>query len=205
MPFDGIAVRRHASALADAAADLGIRGISEAVLIRHKQAEAAKYRHGNFLYRHQAGMMVVLDTLAVGGLVGMMATVGILVMGVVFAPVAALFGVLFYVLPGAVASMIVAGVLMEVLHVRGPAEWVETDMMNTARVPMPRPIKDVVTRVKRTLLARGAWDGQYVITYGELVQDSHVLDPYVLVQNRRTGERLILGIWIDDTVLHIGQ
>lgn len=203
MPFDGIAVRSHSAILADAAADLGISGISETVLARHMAAEAAKHQ-GDFLYRHQAGVFHVLRVLTLGGGIGALTglvSLFALSLGVSLVSVSFCL-ILFSTSLGIVLAPLF---ILSSLTMRPPAIWRERDTLMAGSITMPAPILQTVTTLKRALQARGVWDGRYVITYGELLQEHVLLDPYVLVQNRATGERLILGIWIDDTVLHIAQ
>lgn len=195
MPFDGSTVIPCRSVLDRVSADLGITGISEAVLEAHKRAEIARYpAGGGFFYRHRQIMALTAVVLVLMGFANVVR------MGVT--------GMARW--DWLCLGLMLPVFLLQFIKLRGPVHWVETYLSTSALKPvgrkpivgMPEPIVALAQRVVSEL---GRDERRCVFTVGELRQDTIVLDPYLIVRDVITNERLILGIWINDTVLHIAQ
>jgi len=90
------------------------------------------------------------------------------------------------------AFLIMSGVLVGTLTLTGPAVWIENDVV-WSEVPA-----EIATLGRRVL--DQIPDALPVV--GKLVQDTCVLDPYLII--RRGGEEVCLGIWDDLGVIYSG-
>jgi len=222
MPFDGLSIASRSSTLAQAAANLGITGVDAAVLEAHKANEVAKHQ-SNFAYRHHGGLVLCGEALTVIGMAGSLLAGCIVVFSIPFSMPCS-FLVLLGLATGSLLLMFIPVSLMQRTIVRGPAYWVEQPITCVGRMVMdrasrprqtplidqpkmgislPGPVRRLAGAVRMELETMGAWHNQYSFIYGELRQDETILDPYLVLRNPKTGEQLILAIWIDDTILHM--
>ena len=88
------------------------------------------------------------------------------------------------------AFLIMSGVLIGTLTLTGPATWSESDVV-WSEVPIE------IAAVARHVLHHIP-DARPMV--GKLVQDTRVLDPYLII--RRGDEEVCLGIWDDHGVLY---
>ena len=100
--------------------------------------------------------------------------------------------------------MFVVGAILDVrrIKLRGKAQWIER---HPYAEPMPEPVRKVMRQVHDRLpKAR--------FVYGELIQRSQVLDPYLLVfmpvdavKVPWAGQRACLAIWDDTGIIRIAD
>lgn len=183
MPFDGT---RNAS-LAERLAWAGITPVPDSVLEAHKAAEIRKHPESR-LYRHREKMprYIVQVSYAIGGLMASGATVlwwGPDTSNAVF------FGTLCGI-GATIASLMTSITVLSEIQIKGPAEWQERlwgGELPTALTVIARAAQQVEPRSR--------------LVIGELIQDSVVLDPYLILS---TGtERVCLGIWDGEAIIAI--
>ena len=183
MPLDYVAHPLPHDILATHLARDGIRPVPDIVVAAHKQAQLRRFGPG-FWYRHQTALGVALLASVVGLAVSAGAANTLL-------PAAS--PTVMWIAAGrlvAVALLIFSGVI----RVRAGAHWEErfipADRLDDIGVPT------AIARHARALIndLPGA-----TLILGELIQDSAVLDPYLLLD--LGGARICLGIWDDDGVI----
>ncbi len=98
------------------------------------------------------------------------------------------------------ASSLFRLALRAVMHteVRGPARWSE---MSISMRDVDAICPDEIAALAHRVLCNQT--GRLTMYYGELRQDTVVLDPYLLVRDALTNEVLILGVWKDDEILYL--
>lgn len=204
MPFDGVGVRNNSKhykleryqtiGLAEVISRMGISSIDLDILNQHK-AEQVALHPASFAYRHATkitiGINLITITLALSALL------------------------MFVALPGRLAligpAMFIVGCLTllfasEQVVMRKQAAWIETGMelyayLQVSQLRIPRPIASLLWDIRREI----GFNPAIRLIYGELIQDTQVLDPYLILVDKNTGHRFILGIWDGDEVLHIAQ
>lgn len=196
MPFDGLLLTRAALPLARAAAALDISGIDPMVLAAHKRAECARHP-GGFIFRHRSQLALLTSLLALAGVIDFLLSPDIY---------ATLDPTWRMNLTLAGFWLILPLLLLETIPVRGPASWKETPHLaryfSSAAVPMPAAVVDLATALQREL---GEQTHTCVFIVGELRQETVLLDPYLIIKDRATGEQMVLAIWNDQTILHIAH
>jgi hypothetical protein len=177
MPLDALSGHGCPGSLAISLAQRDIRPVDWNTLAAHKQAQLEKFGP-SFWYRHHGSLRFTLI-----GCIGLMAlTAG--AANSLTQPVSLWIAMAWMYL---VAALIVGGVLRVRAGSHWEERWVPIDRLETSGVP--EPIAAMARSIHRKV------PGSTVIL-GELVQESVVLDPYLLLV--RGEERVCLGLW-DDT------
>lgn len=192
MPLDALGGRDIAS-LADVLTELGVVPVPMAELNAHK-AEQIRRNPPSIWFTHKPFLAVGLTSFA-AALWFRYASVGSLSAGMI----AAAF---FLSLLVTAMFTLMAAIGFETLGIRlrGRAQWIECHPYGE---PMPEPIKKVMQHVQHRL-------PRAHFVYGELVQKSQVLDPYLVVE-LRTGiahalpQQACLGIWDDRGIIRIAM
>lgn len=191
MPFDGIEISCRSVGLTETLSRLGITSIDPDVLTEHKAQQVAAHP-GNFAYRYRHLLSMALS---LGLWTSFIASFVFAVFGQIFAPV---------VVPVIVTILVVAAT--ELVVIRQPARWTETELdlysdRQLVKMRLPRPIYALLCDLRDEM----GYNRAIRLIYGELSQDEIVLDPYLIMVDRKTGARCILAIWDGDTILHIAQ
>src|SRR4051794_39498785 len=180
MPFDGLTLRTHDESLSALLAERNLHPVDPNTLEAHKQTQLKAFGP-SFWYRHQIWLGIALM-----GSVGCMAfTAG--VANSVSRPASP---VSLYITMGWMcvwAALIFSGVFRASAGSRWEERWLRGEMLEDAGVPEP------IAATARTLLADAPGS---TLILGELVRESVVLDPYLLLV--RNGEHVCIGVW-DDT------
>lgn len=198
MPFDGSLplVSGHHTPLSDIFNHLGIKPVTQVVLLEHKAAQCARYPASwTYLHRHKLRAVLVVSSfinMFIAGL-GSLTYTSAMVLGT------NLPDFLYLVMSVICFNMILAG-LFPSLRMHPPAQWYERvlspDTLKTVR--LPREIEQITERICK--LYSGS---KLSFTYAELRRNVEPLDPYLTVRDAASGEEFVIGIWDADTLLHI--
>ena len=190
MPFDDLLSRHRHLTLDAYLTEIGVTPVPMSVLEAHK-AEQVRLHPANPLATRTPylamGAATALGLFALSwathGSVEAIAVPIILMMG---------FG-------ASALSFIFVSSFCDLLNIRlrGKAEWSETDIYYYMRLnDVPPAIREVADHVRRYAPETG-------LRYGQLVQRSELLDPYIVV--RLGDERACLGIWDGDRVIAVAE
>ena len=181
--------------LADLAAWHGVRPIPIDTLRAHVQSQLHKHR-GSWWFRHAGlGTLLAIGCFLFSGMAGIICTFGAILAahnhngdaaGTWAVGLLAFWGICTWITTKGFFS--VAGV-----KVHGPALWREYEVHSLRTMDIPEPIRD-----KADVLWREVPDAKIVV--GKLIQDSVVIDPYLVL--RRGEDEICLGIWDDSGILH---
>ena len=194
MPLDGVEFHNQfrSVGLTEALTRLGIRSVDPDILNAHK-AEQVALHPANFASRHQTIILMMFSLIPATCLV-----TAIYLVIAVGGP-SAVFGIL--VLLGVLIGIVVAS---EHVVIRREAVWTEKVFGLYSHELTWRVPHQIITLLRRLRTEVGA-NSAIRLIYGELSQGAAVLDPYLIIIDRKTGARCILGIWNDDTILHIAS
>lgn len=203
MPFDGV-LALSKTPLADAMNRLGLRPIERSILDAH-MADQIKRNKASWAFRYLNTIQLAIDyiayTVTFGIIVGFFAGFTLEACGCHELAVwtAETVGGLLVCFVGLILF------LLSSIRVRGPATWVIQkyrygSQAILAAETMPAQVVKLITRIDDVHVRdRLSW------TYGELRQNSVLLDPFISVCNQYSGEEAILAIWDGDTILHIAS
>ncbi len=173
MPFDALTGRYNTSLSLLDAATM--LGIEPIPnsFLQDYKAELVAKHPGHWLIRHR-GTYAVCCLTVVGGAVA-----------------ASMSG--FPIIGASLLVVAMIGMLLGNLRLKAPARWVE-EVPNSETVP--KEILDIGNQIR--MMAPDAYG-----MVGELRQEKVVLDPYLVVRQRRTNEEIVLGIWDDSGIIRI--
>lgn len=200
MPLDALGARNIVS-LTDLLTEIGVTPIPMKDLEAHK-AEQVR--------RHPPSMWLGPKPYATFGVLTSLGLVGSHVMTTGGEP--SFLEMMFATGMGMMAAfafmLVVGGILdMRRVKLRGKAEWIESHPHSQ---PMPDSVREVMRHVRDRLPTAH-------FIYGELVQRSQVLDPYLVVMMPHctpgsnyarmpwAGQRACLAIWDDATIIRIAE
>lgn len=183
MPFDALTDVIPPTRFSNVLAHASLRPVSREALEAHKRAQLERFSP-SFWYRHRRwlgiGLLASITTMA---FVASWASQSV-------APGSKLP---VYIMTGwmAVITLLIGG---DVMRLRSGSHWEErwipAGWLESSEVP-----PSIAARAR---LLQADLPGSTLIL-GELVQDTAVLDPYLLLEYR--GERICLGIWDGDEVI----
>ena len=195
MPLDALG-GRSAVSLADFLTELGVTPIPMKDLEAHK-AEQIR-RHPPSLMRTPKPYVAVGVTVLSGLLASRYAATGEI-------GLSTFVSACFLALAITAVLSLLAVMILDVMRIklRGNATWVERHAFADR---MPDPVYKVMRHVRDRL-------PQARFIYGELIQRSQVLDPYLVVYmpiDKHNllpwgGQRACLGIWDDDGIIRIAE
>jgi hypothetical protein len=184
MPFDALVAPAQTAPLSDALARHGIRPVPLDTLDLHKQAQLKRFGP-SFWYRHRQWLAV-----------GLLTPIGGTVFGAGFvsaspspSPLPAVL-CLGIILMCSFAGFILSGLLRLRAGSHWEERWLPADWLGSSAVPDP------IAATARML--QNDLPGSTLIL-GELVQESVVVDPYLLLDY--DGQRICLGIWDEGGVI----
>lgn len=187
MPLDGLSVPSRAVSLSDVVTRFDIEPVNWSILEAHKQAQLRRFGP-SFWYRHQTGLGVALIAS-----VACMAFTG----GVAQSLMQPASPMPMYLSMGWMclwAALIFAGVFRAHAGSHWEERWLPVDLL--ARSGVPAPVAATARMLHRDL------PGSTLIL-GELIRESVVLDPYLLLE--RDGERICLGVWDDAGIVSMAR
>jgi hypothetical protein len=183
MPLDALCGTIGADSLAVVLDQRELKPVDWNTLAAHKQAQLRKFGP-TFWYRHQA----LLGLTLIGSIGFMALTAGAANAAMPPSSPVSLWISMAWL--GLVAALINSGVF----RARGGSHWEERwlpiDLLETSGVPVP--IAAMARSISREI------PGSTVIL-GELIRESIVLDPYLLLV--RGQERICLGVWDDRGII----
>jgi len=176
MPFDALLAPARPRLLAELLDERGVAAVPWQALAAHRQTQLQRFAP-SFWHQHQTWLPVGLI-----GSVFCMATSGGIANGML--PGSLLPSWLSLIWLGVMTLLIVFGVFRVSAGARWEERAVAAGMLADLGVPEP------IARLAREL-QRESPDAALIL--GELVQETVVLDPYLLIEHG--AERLCLGIW----------
>jgi hypothetical protein len=183
MPFDALVAVESPKLLTDALADCQLTPVDLETLAAHKQAQLEKFGP-SFWFRHQNWLAACLM-----GSIGFMALTGGLANAVTEppSPVPMYVATIWMCL---LAALIFCGVVRVRAGSRWEERWLPPHML--AESGVPEPIAAAARMLQREIPGS-------TLVLGELIQESVLLDPYLLLVHR--DQRICLGIWDGDTIV----
>ena len=187
MPLDALTQSVAETPLATLLAQLDIEPVAPATLAAHKHTQVQRFGP-TFWYRHQKllGFSLIVS-------VGCMAFFG----GAANALMPPPSPVAMWITMGwlcLMAGLIVSGVFTARGGSHWEERWLHVDRLEAEGVPEP------VSATARLL--QRALPGSTVVI-GELIRESVVLDPYLLLV--RDKEQVCLGVWDDDVIVALAK
>jgi len=184
MPFDALVAPAQTAPLSDALARHGIKTVPADTLAAHKQAQLERFGP-SFWYRHRQWLAIGLLTPIGGTVLG----AGLVSATPSASPLPAML-CLGIILMSGFAGLI----LSDRLRLRAGSHWEErwlpADWLESSAVPEPIAVT--------ARLLQNDLPGSTLIV-GELVQESVVVDPYLLLDY--DGQQVCLGIWDESGVI----
>jgi hypothetical protein len=185
MPFDGTSVRDHPSNILRT---LGITPIDQDVLDAHKKSEITKHP-ASFFYYHRV----------LFGELSSLCAVAVLASAVVLGW--CLWDGNMHLIEASMAWLAVilsVTTKLAMMTIKEPARWNETAYRKAFLPPMPAAISQLAFEVAQD-------SPRAIFIVGVLVQNSIVLDPYLLVILPGSPVKHCLAIWDGDKVINIAQ
>lgn len=188
MPLD-----MRQTSLADLATQVGVTPIANDLLERHKVAEIEKHP-GSWIYAHSIYFEILFNIALTFAVLGTTT-------GVTLTFVCLFLDLRDDALIPAVLGLVSFGIACVLIsrqgyRTYGPGRWVETILswrvfLNDATIP--KQARDIVRLIGH--------DPDVQIVKGELVRNSVVLDPYLVM--RRGDEQIVIAVWDDVGILHL--
>jgi hypothetical protein len=183
MPLDALYGTIGADSLASLLEQRDIKPVDWNTLAAHKQAQLQKFGP-TFWYRHQR--LLGLTLIASIGFMALTAGAANSIM-LPSSPVPLWISMAWMCL---VAGLMVSGVFRASAGSHWEERWLPIDMLETSGVP--QPIAAMVRSISREIPGS-------TVMLGELVRESIVVDPYVLLV--RGEERVCVGVWDDRGII----
>jgi hypothetical protein len=183
MPLDALSGAITLDSLPALVEQHGIRPVSESTLTAHKQSQLKAFGP-TFWYRHQTGLGLTLIA-SVGCMALTAGAANSILQPASTVPLFLSMGWLCLM-----AALIVSGVFAARAGAHWEERWLPIDRLEAAGVPVS--IAVVARALQRDV------PGSTVIL-GELIRESAVLDPYLLLV--RGEERVCLGVWDDGGII----